>query len=148
MSVDFQQLRELLLAISETDINELTLKSDDFELTVKKGSVISSSDLASLVPNNATSQPMNIAAAPTQINIPTSLPETTPPPNPEQKNWVEITSPMVGTFYRAPAPEEPPFSEIGDRISKGDTVCIIEAMKLMNDIDTEVAGEILSLIHI
>jgi len=146
VSVDFQQLRELLLAIAETDINELTLKSDDFELTVKKGSVISSSDLASLVPSNTTSQPMNIAAVPTPIAMPTSIPETAPPPNPEQKNWVEITSPMVGTFYRAPAPEEPPFAEIGDRISKGDTVCIIEAMKLMNDIDTEVAGEIMEIL--
>lgn len=147
MSVDFQQLRELLLAIAETDINELTLKSDDFELTVKKGSVISSSELASLVPNNQIIQPTNIASVPsTQIAIPTSVPETTPPPNPEQKNWVEITSPMVGTFYRAPAPEEPPFAEVGDRIGKGDTVCIIEAMKLMNDIDTEVAGEIMEIL--
>ena len=53
---------------------------------------------------------------------------------------------MVGTFYRAPAPEEPPFAEVGDRIGKGDTVCIIEAMKLMNDIDTEVAGEIMEIL--
>ncbi len=146
MSVDFQQLRELLLAIAETDINELTLKSDDFELTVKKGSVISSADLASLVPSNTTSPQINIASVPTQVAIPTSVAETTPPPNPEQKNWTEITSPMVGTFYRAPAPEEPPFAEIGDRISKGDTVCIIEAMKLMNDIDAEVAGEVMEIL--
>ena len=146
MSVDFQQLRELLLAIAETDINELTLKSDDFELTVKKGSVISGSELVSLVPNNQITQSANMASVPTQIAIPNNVTETTPPPNPEQKNWAEITSPMVGTFYRAPAPEEPPFAEIGDRVSKGDTVCIIEAMKLMNDIDTEVAGEIMEIL--
>ena len=53
---------------------------------------------------------------------------------------------MVGTFYRAPAPNEPPFVEVGDRISNGQTVCIVEAMKLMNDIDAEVAGEVMEIV--
>jgi acetyl-CoA carboxylase biotin carboxyl carrier protein len=58
----------------------------------------------------------------------------------------EITSPMVGTFYRAPAPDEPPFVEVGDRIRSGQTVCIIEAMKLMNELEAEVSGEIVEIL--
>ncbi|NJL85133.1 MAG: acetyl-CoA carboxylase biotin carboxyl carrier protein, partial [Leptolyngbyaceae cyanobacterium SM1_1_3] len=59
---------------------------------------------------------------------------------------VEITSPMVGTFYRSPAPEELPFVDVGDRIQSGQTVCIIEAMKLMNELESEVAGEIVEVL--
>ncbi|XTZ11032.1 MAG: acetyl-CoA carboxylase biotin carboxyl carrier protein, partial [cyanobacterium endosymbiont of Rhopalodia yunnanensis] len=66
--------------------------------------------------------------------------------SPLDKKWIEITSPMVGTFYRASAPNEPPFVEVGDYISNGQTVCIVEAMKLMNDIDAEVAGEVMEIV--
>ena len=63
----------------------------------------------------------------------------------DDKKWVDITSPMVGTFYAAPAPDEDPFASVGDRITKGDTVCIIEAMKLMNEIEGEVSGQIMEI---
>jgi acetyl-CoA carboxylase biotin carboxyl carrier protein len=72
--------------------------------------------------------------------VPTSL----PPSN--DRRWTEILSPMVGTFYRAPAPDEPPFVEVGDRIRTGQTVCIIEAMKLMNEIEAEVSGEVIEVL--
>lgn len=149
MSLDFQQLRELLSAIAQTDITELSLKSDDFELKVKKGLGLSSAELTPVVQTTMTtpSSPTTIItpSAETPPVIPTSEP-TPPPTKAEQQKWVEITSPMVGTFYRAPAPDEPSFVEVGERISKGDTVCIIEAMKLMNDIEAEVAGEIMEIL--
>jgi acetyl-CoA carboxylase biotin carboxyl carrier protein len=62
------------------------------------------------------------------------------------KNWVEIKSPMVGTFYRSPAPDEPAFASIGDRLRVGQTVCIIEAMKLMNEIEAESAGQVMEVL--
>lgn len=148
MSVDFQQLRELIGAIANTDITELNLKSDDFELQVKKGSVASNQELVASVPATIPTpiQPTTITPVVTPPTTPTS--EPTPPlnVNAEQQKWVEITSPMVGTFYRAPAPDEPPFVDVGELISKGDTVCIIEAMKLMNDIEAEVSGEIVEIV--
>ncbi len=86
------------------------------------------------------------AIAPSKpVIVPTTPPETAPPPTADRK-WVEITSPMVGTFYRAPAPEEPPFVEVGDRISKGQTVCIVEAMKLMNEIEAESSGQVMEIL--
>ena len=144
MSLDFQQLRELLSAIAHTDITELTLKSDSFELKVKKGSVAQASELAPVVQSAVPPMPQPAAVTPTVT--PSPIAETTPTPNAEREKWVEITSPMVGTFYRAPAPEDPPFVDIGERIAKGDTVCIIEAMKLMNDIEAEVTGEIMEIV--
>lgn len=136
MSIDFQKIRELLGAIAQTDITEFTLKGEDFELTVKKGQ----------------SQGVPMAAVPVPITTPTPTPLNSPAPvvdNPTpavDPKWVEITSPMVGTFYRSPAPTEPPFVETGDRVTSGQTVCIIEAMKLMNEIETEITGQIMEIL--
>ncbi|MDY6786086.1 MAG: acetyl-CoA carboxylase biotin carboxyl carrier protein [Cyanobacteriota bacterium] len=146
MPIDINQLRELLSAIAQTDIGELTLKSDDFELTVRRGinplgtppaSSETTMAVAAAVP---TPNPSISSPAP---NI--STPETSPSPVMEPKG-VEISSPMVGTFYRSPAPDEPPFVEIGDRIRTTQTVCIIEAMKLMNEIESEVSGQVLEIL--
>lgn len=141
MSVDFQQLRELLSAIAQTDITELTLKSSDFELQVKKGSLVSSTESRPVFPTTEIKSDPDptITSAPSTSIVDTSGSKA-------QQQWLEITSPMVGTFYRAPAPDEPPFVNMGERISKGDTVCIIEAMKLMNDIEAEVAGEVVEIL--
>ncbi len=136
MSIDFQKIRELLGAIAQTDITEFTLKGEAFELTVKKGQ----------------SQGVPMAAVPVPITTPTPTPLNSPAPvvdNPTpavDPKWVEITSPMVGTFYRSPAPTEPPFVETGDRVTSGQTVCIIEAMKLMNEIETEITGQIMEIL--
>ena len=137
MSINFNELRELLGAIAHTDIAEVSLKTETFELTVRRD-----------VTNTATTQPP-IATTP-EVVIPPSVPATpTPPPeavpSPADKEWIAITSPMVGTFYRAPAPDEPPFVEVGDRVGNTQTVCIIEAMKLMNEIEAEVTGEVMEI---
>ncbi len=141
MSVNFQELRELLSAIAETDITELELKSDDFELTVKKGTVIQRAEIASMPDFTVVpTAPLPNKAVRNQNK------EVVAPPNGEKQKWLEIIAPMVGTFYRAPAPEEPPFVDVGDRISTGQTVCIIEAMKLMNELEAEVSGQIVEIL--
>ncbi len=143
MSVNFQELRELLSAIAQTDITEFKLKSDEFELTVKKGTVVSGMEIGVTPPVSV------VPAPPVANNVVTSQttsPEVTSPSNAEKQKWLEITSPMVGTFYRAPAPDEPPFVEVGERITSGQTVCIIEAMKLMNELEAEVSGQIVEIL--
>lgn len=151
MSINFNELRELLGAIATTDITELTLKSDDFELTVRKNPAIAPAPTGttSLEAASATvvappisspvAQPLEVPA------VPTSQPQPAAPSTPADKKWVAITSPMVGTFYRAPAPDEAPFISAGDRVRIGQTVCIIEAMKLMNEIEAEVAGQVMEI---
>lgn len=155
MALDLNQLRELLAAINQTDIAELTLKSDDFELTVRRAA----RTVEPVYVSGAATQPAveAIAAAPLSVSASSSAsPEPNPsnftgqpsqvPPLKNDRRLFEINSPMVGTFYRAPAPNEPAFVEVGDRVRKGQTVCIIEAMKLMNEIESEVSGEVIEVL--
>lgn len=143
VKLNFNELRELVTTLNQTDISELTLKSADFELVLRKPgatSPASSPETISAVESAATptvETPQQFITAPTTAPL--------PPPTVDA-NLVEITSPMVGTFYRSPAPDEPPFIEVGDRIQTGQTVCIIEAMKLMNELEAEVSGEIVEVL--
>lgn len=149
MSIDFHELRELLGTISQTDITELTLKSDDFELTVRKGSPLVSAPATIVTPTQIALTPSTAETATAATPTPkpaTTSPEISPVAATVDKKWVEVTSPMVGTFYRAPAPDEPPFVSVGDRLAKGQVVCIIEAMKLMNEIETEVSGQVMEIL--
>jgi len=149
MAIDFNQLRELLAAIATTDIAELILKSEDFELTVRKGIQVMPTSDPTLAANGGIVPPLPPT---TQPVMPSSTPEVSikgtaaPSSPPNDKKGVEVRSPMVGTFYRAPAPDEPPFVEVGDRIRVGQAVCIIEAMKLMNEIEAEVSGQVLEIL--
>ena len=142
MSINFQELRDLLGAIAQTDITELVLKNDDFELTVRKDKAlvtVAPTAVAPQIVEAVSSPPPSAPVATTPAAAPSTAPTV------DDKKWVDVTSPMVGTFYAAPAPDEDPFVSIGDRITKGDTVCIIEAMKLMNEIEGEVSGQIMEI---
>ncbi|BAZ43496.1 acetyl-CoA carboxylase biotin carboxyl carrier protein [Chondrocystis sp. NIES-4102] len=145
MSINFQELRDLLGAISQTDITELVLKSDDFELTVRK-EIGATAIAAPQVPISSIPQTTPLPSAPTPtVTVADISTEKPPTPTVDDKKWVDITSPMVGTFYAAPAPDEEAFASVGERINKGDTVCIIEAMKLMNEIEAEVSGVVMEV---
>jgi len=145
VSVDFQELRELLSAIAQTDITEFILKSDDFELTLRKDSIVQPGNANVIIQETL---PPAAVATQTKTNVEPAPVTTEPASSPplDQKKLLDITSPMVGTFYRAPAPDDPPFVDIGDRISNGQTVCILEAMKLMNELESEVSGQIVEIL--
>jgi len=146
VSINFQELRDLLGAISQTDITELTLKNDDFELVIRKDNgVVSVPQVVTASPSVVEALTPTVTAANSTPVVDTSPPDAPSVPKVDDKKWVDITSPMVGTFYAAPAPDEDPFASVGDRINKGDTVCIIEAMKLMNEIEGEVSGQIMEI---
>lgn len=145
MEFNLDQLRELIAILNQTDISELTLESGDLRLNIRK-SETKSAIVESAAPVATTSQPMSATVAtvpPAAVSTPSvSSPLEASP----ARKLIDITSPMVGTFYSAPAPDEPPFVEVGDRVSKGQTVCIIEAMKLMNEIETEASGRIVEIL--
>ncbi|MGC1308273.1 MAG: acetyl-CoA carboxylase biotin carboxyl carrier protein [Phormidesmis sp.] len=152
MNLSFNELRELVAALNQTDIAELTLKNTEFELTLRKPSALQSQVVMSTpappaTPMTAPPQPSPQTAAQTAaLPAPASPSEPLPSTPAVDHSLVEITSPMVGTFYRSPAPDEPSFVEIGTRIQSGQTVCIIEAMKLMNELEAEVSGEIVDIL--
>ena len=145
MPLDLKELRELLTALNQTDISELTLKSNDFELTVRRG--VQAEPTMPFQPSSTVVAPpiapLPDVARPEPAGAPAPL--SAPPPS-NDRRFVEITSPMVGTFYRAPGPDESPFVQVGDRIRSGQTVCIIEAMKLMNELEAEVSGEVIEIL--
>jgi acetyl-CoA carboxylase biotin carboxyl carrier protein len=139
---NLDQLRELIAILNQTDISELTLESGDLRLSIRKNetkpvALASNPVVATPQPSLATVEASNSSPS---VSLPPPL-DTSP-----AKNLIDITSPMVGTFYTAPAPDEPPFVEVGDRVSKGQTVCIIEAMKLMNEIDAESSGRVVEIL--
>ena len=145
MSINFPELRDLLGAIAKTDITELILKNDDFELTVRKEKgVVTVPQVTAVAPPPIAEATVPTPAVQTPV-VESEDTEIASTPSADDRKWVDITSPMVGTFYAAPAPDEDPFASVGDRINKGDTVCIIEAMKLMNEIEGEVSGQIMEI---
>ena len=139
MTINFKELSELLAAIATNNITELTLKNADFELTVSQGRP----QITTITTVSADSN-QHLIAAPTADLQSVAINQAVAAII--DKNWVEIKSPMVGTFYRSPAPDEPAFASIGDRIRIGQTVCIIEAMKLMNEIEAESAGQVVEVL--
>jgi acetyl-CoA carboxylase biotin carboxyl carrier protein len=140
VAINLQEIQELLGAIGQTNVTEFELKTDDFELRVSKGTVVAA-------PPTFVQETTFVPQAPAPVlPQPVAAPVAEVPSTPSiDDKWVAVTSPMVGTFYRCPAPGEDPFVAVGDRVSSGDTVCIIEAMKLMNEIESEVSGVVVKI---
>jgi acetyl-CoA carboxylase biotin carboxyl carrier protein len=154
--LDFNEIRQLLLTIAQTDITEVTLKSDDFELTVRKAvstpQMLSASQAALGTlsePNTPVTPPISlVVSSPSVMEISPNRGVQSSPTVASviEQKFVEILSPIVGTFYRASSPGDPPFVEVSDRVKSGQTVCIIEAMKVMNEIDSEVSGQVIEIL--
>jgi acetyl-CoA carboxylase biotin carboxyl carrier protein len=144
--MDFKQIQELIKMISKSNIGELTVEQKDFRITIKQKEeqitqVVSAPVQA--VPYQApaiqpVSQPQQQAAPSTEK--PKSQAESS------AENYVTIKSPMIGTFYRRSGPDKPAFAEVGDEVTPGKIVCIIEAMKLFNEIESEVSGKIVKVL--
>ncbi|OAT86534.1 acetyl-CoA carboxylase biotin carboxyl carrier protein [Desulfotomaculum copahuensis] len=133
--MDLNEIKELIKLIDQTDIAEVSLESAGVKVAIKKAGARGQAPV--LEPSTS------IPAEPVRETAPS------PPAAPQQENAVSgltpVTAPMVGTFYRAPSPDAAPFVQVGDVVHKGQTLCIIEAMKLMNEIESEVAGEVVEI---
>ncbi len=147
MKLDHEDLNRLIEKISSSDIQEFSLEGEDFKLEIKRNLIDQSQLNNNLVSNNSSDR--QIVSNQKSVNDNLSL--TNKPEAPEvaplgRADLVEITSPMVGTFYRAAAPGEAPFVEVGNTIKVGQTICILEAMKLMNEIESEFNAEIVEIL--
>jgi acetyl-CoA carboxylase biotin carboxyl carrier protein len=138
-----EQVRELVTILNKTDITELTLESGDTRLSIRKSEpkMIAAPVASMQMPMVAATQALEFAPMPVTHASVTTIADALP-----AKKLIDITSPMVGTFYRSPAPDEASFVEVGDIVKKGNTVCIIEAMKLMNEIESEASGKIVEIL--
>lgn len=137
-----KEIRDLIDFISKSGLNEVSIETEDLKIAIKR-------DAETRVVES--SAPAQVAAAPAPAPAPAAAPApaSTEAPKAEassgDSNYVEVKSPMIGTFYRTPNPDSPPFVSVGDKIEKGQTVCIVEAMKLFNEIETEVSGTIVKV---
>ncbi|MDC3092251.1 acetyl-CoA carboxylase biotin carboxyl carrier protein [Prochlorococcus sp. AH-716-M18] len=147
MKLDHDDLNRLIEKISTSDIQEFSLEGEDFKLEIKRNLFDNNQFANNLVSNNSFDRQTN----PTQksINDNASIvnePEAPQVAPPGRSDLTDITSPMVGTFYRAAAPGEDPFVEVGNNVKVGQTICILEAMKLMNEIESEFNAEIVEIL--
>lgn len=140
--MEFKQIQELLKAVNKSTISELSIKDGDFEITIKQATTEAlAMPVAQYAPIAA---PMAApAAAPVAAGPAPAAPAAAATPSANEK---VIKSPMIGTFYRSSAPDKPPFVGVGDDIKAGDVACIIEAMKLFNEIESEVSGKIVKVL--
>jgi len=141
--MNVEDVKEFIRLIHEMDVNELHIETGTMRVNIRK-SVFQGSPVAFESP--AKSKPAAEETPLQATGIPVTAPAVEPAPAKKAANLVEVVAPMVGTFYRAPAPDAPPFVEVGSKVQKGDTLCIIEAMKLMNEIEAECAGEVVEIL--
>ncbi len=134
MEIDLAKIRELIALVDQSNVTELVVESEDFKLAIRK----SVSGAASPIAPGPHPQEITTPNAPSPPTKPTEATAT-------ENGLLEVKAPMVGTFYRATSPEASPFVQTNDRIGQNQTVCIIEAMKLMNEIEAEVSGRIVEI---
>lgn len=143
--MDIKQIQELVKLINKTSIGEITIEEDGTKITIKQKKEPSQKIYTQAA------QPTNYTttnAAPI-ANTPTQQATSTPPiadNTPKADNYITIKSPMIGTFYRSAGPEKPLFVSVGDEVTEGKVVCIIEAMKLFNEIESEIKGRIVKVL--
>lgn len=147
--MEFKQIQDLIRMISKSDVGEIRIKDGDFEIQIRskeyvaavksKGGVVSSQGM----PYSAPIQPVSISQTPLEAPAENKVAATK---DVDESKLITIKSPMIGTFYRSPAPDKDVYVKVGDIIQPGDVLCIIEAMKLFNEIESEVTGKIVKML--
>lgn len=130
MNFDIEYIQELAKILKTNELTEISLENEDGAITIRKDVIVA---------------PGTVAAVPSAAPVQTAAPKAVEAATVEVKKGTPIVSPMVGTFYTSPSPDAKPFVTVGQTVSKGDKVCIIEAMKLMNEIEAEVAGKVVEI---
>lgn len=141
--MDIREIQNLIKFVSKSEVAEVNLKLKDFEIKIKNlgGQVVTYAPQPMVQPQ--------MAAAPIQGTAPvatTPAAETAPSTTDENSKYITVKSPMIGTFYRSAGPGKDPFVSVGDNVSVGSVLCIVEAMKLFNEIESEVSGKVVKIL--
>ena len=140
MSMDIKQIQDLIKFVAKSGVNEVAIEEEDFKITIKTNQA--PTYVTATVP---TAAPAPLPAAAPAAQAP-EAPKPAAPKADDTSNYLTIKSPMIGTFYRSSSPDKPVFVNVGDEISAGKVVCIVEAMKLFNEIESEVSGKIVKIL--
>ena len=143
--MDIREIQNLIKFVAKSGATEVKLEMDDFKITIKTTAegTESTTTYVQQMPMQAAPQMAapQIAAAPVVADAPAATPAAD-----DNSKYITVKSPIIGTFYRKPAPDKPMFVEVGSTIGKGDVLCVIEAMKLFNEIESEVSGKIVKVL--
>ncbi|MCW3123230.1 MAG: acetyl-CoA carboxylase, biotin carboxyl carrier protein [Flavipsychrobacter sp.] len=140
--MEYKQIQELIKTINKSNISELSIEEGDFKITIKQ-------ELTAQAQYVSMPQPVQIHApqpAQQQVSLPAAAPAAPAAAPAASANTSTIKSPMIGTFYRSPSPDKPVFVNVGDEVKAGQVICIIEAMKLFNEIESEVSGRVVKVL--
>ena len=140
--MDIKEIQNLIKFVAKSGASEVKLEMEDVKITIKTGSDTPETTIIQAAPIAAAphmAAPLVQAAPVANAPVAASAPD-------EDSKFITIKSPIIGTFYRKPSPDKPLFVEVGSSVSVGDTVCVIEAMKLFNEIESEVAGKIVKIL--
>ena len=143
--MDIREIQNLIKFVAKSGATEVKLEMDDFKITIKTTAEGAETTYVQQMPMAAMPQMPMAAPAPVAAAPAPAAPVAEAPAEDNSK-YVTVKSPMIGTFYRKPAPDKPMFVEVGSSIGKGDTLCVIEAMKLFNEIESEVSGKIVKIL--
>lgn len=139
--MDIRDIQNLIKFVSKAEVSEVKYKTKDFEITIK--TPLAGNENAGFVPQTVYAAPQAVTpTAPVAVAPQTSASETAD----DESKYITIKSPMIGTFYRKPAPDKDVFVNVGDDVAPGKVVCMIEAMKLFNQIESEVSGKIVKIL--
>jgi acetyl-CoA carboxylase biotin carboxyl carrier protein len=138
--MDIKQIQDLIRFVSKSGVNEVSIEQKDFKITIKTNEV-QPQVISATIP--AQTAPAALPLAPAAAAEPVA---PTAPAGPDTSKYLTIKSPMIGTFYRSASPDKPLFVNVGDEIKTGTVVCIIEAMKLFNEIESEISGRIVKVL--
>ena len=143
--MDIKEIQSLIRFVAKSGASEVKLEMEDFKITIRTGSAPSSPETTFVQQIPMPQSPMVPAVATAQEPA-KEAPSQEPQEESDDSKYITVKSPIIGTFYRKPAPDKPPFVEVGQDIKKGDVLCVIEAMKLFNDIESDVAGKIVKIL--
>jgi len=142
--MNLNEIQDLIKFVAKSGVSEVEIEQKDFKIIIKSEQKSKGSDQPIIVqaaaPAIAAPAPVPVAAAPAPVVA------SAPPASGDVSNLITVKSPMIGTFYRSSGPDKDPFINVGDSIAKGNTLCIIEAMKLFNEIESEVSGKIVKVL--
>ncbi|ABQ03680.1 MULTISPECIES: acetyl-CoA carboxylase biotin carboxyl carrier protein [Flavobacterium] len=143
--MDLKEIQNLIKFVANSGVAEVKLEMDDVKITIRttlETNVTEATYVQQLPAQAALPQATPQVTAPVVVNVPAE----TQAPAADNSKYVTIKSPIIGTFYRKPSPDKPVFTEVGSTVAKGDVLCVIEAMKLFNEIESEVSGKIVKIL--
>lgn len=139
--MDLKEIQNLIKFVAKSGTSEVRLETDDFKITIKTGS---GDSVTTVVQQTAVPMQQPTIAPPPQEVAPVQA--ETPTAVSEDSKYITVKSPIIGTFYRKPSPDKPLFVEVGQTVAEGDVLCVIEAMKLFNEIESEISGKIVKVL--